>query len=108
MGAAMLGSLREPLARLLGRLESRSVDSFVVLQVLNVADAVLTGLGLQRRAVTEANPVARLIGMPLKIVLVGIASWFVYRWRPRLLLVPIVALIAVLAYHIGGLVVNAR
>ena len=108
IGGAFLGAMRQPLIHFLRRLDANPRDAFISLQLLNVADAVLTGVGLERGDVIEANPVVRVIGMPLKIIIVGFAGWWVYRWRPRALLAPVVVLTGVLAYHLGGLVVNAH
>ena len=106
IGIVFLGTLREPTARWLLRLDRRPLEGFVVFQALNVTDAVLTGLGLARGSVLEANPVARFIGMPAKIIIGGAAGWLLYRYKPRALILPVVALLGVLAYHLGGLVVN--
>lgn len=107
-GVALIGFSRRPLTRIIDALNSEPLFALFLLQALNIADAVLTSFGLHRRVVTEANPIARLIGMPAKIIVVGVAGWSLYRWRPRWLVVPVIALMAVLIYHVGGLVVNAH
>lgn len=108
IGVAFLGAIRHPFDTWIKHLDTHPFQSFVALQSLNVADALLTALGLHQGSITEANPAARFIGMPLKIVLGGVAGWLLYRWRPRLLLIPIVVLAGVVVYHVGGLVVNAH
>ena len=54
----------------------------------------------------ELNPVVRAIGLPAKLVLVGLLSWFLYRRRPAALLIPAAILLVVLAYHVSGLVID--
>jgi hypothetical protein len=66
--------------------------------ILNVADAILTDLAVRAGLATELNPVASAIGTPGKIALVGVASFLLYRIRPRALLWPILALALVVAY----------
>jgi hypothetical protein len=69
-----------------------------VLNALNVADAWLTTVALERGIAIEANPVVRLIGMPGKLALVAGAGWLLYRLRPRALLVPNTALVLGVAW----------
>ena len=66
--------------------------------ILNVADATLTDLAVRAGLATELNPVASAIGTPGKLALVGVASFLLYRIRPRALLWPTLALALVVAY----------
>jgi hypothetical protein len=78
----------------------------VVVIALNVADAVLTQFAVRSGAAVELNPVVRTIGLPAKVILVGLLSWFLYRRRPAALLIPAMILLVVLAYHVSGLVID--
>ena len=79
-----------------------SWDLFWILNILNVADAVLTWLVVDAGIAREANPVVRSIGIPGKVLLVGIAGFLLKRVRPRALWIPIGALGAVLLWTLGG------
>ncbi len=51
----------------------------------------------------EANPVVvDIIGLPGKVVLVAVASWLLYRLRPRALWWPTTALAVVFVWHLAG------
>ncbi|MCU1429711.1 MAG: hypothetical protein JWL83_3711 [Actinomycetia bacterium] len=87
----------------LRRLSDHPVALLLTCNGLNVADAVLTASALRVHEAAEVNPVIRTIGLPAKIVLVGIASALLARWRPRLLVVPIVVLTGVFIWHLAGI-----
>ena len=65
---------------------------------LNVADALLTDLSIRWGLATELNPVASALGTWGKLGLVAVASYVLYRIRPRALLWPALALAAVVLY----------
>jgi hypothetical protein len=88
------------------RSTDRPLGTLVLLNCLNVADALLTGIGISRGVASEFNPVVDFIGLPLKIVLVAVASIAVYRMRPAWLPYPTAALLLVFGYHLSGLVIN--
>jgi hypothetical protein len=85
------------------RAEERPWSLVVACNALNIADALLTSSALRAHEAVEANPVIHVIGLPAKVILVGVASVLVARWRPRLLLVPIVVLAAVFMWHLAGI-----
>jgi hypothetical protein len=91
-----------------GSLSIRAVRRPLVLlalvNIFNVADALLTLLGERGGALVETNPFVAQLGLLPKIVAVALASWLIYRLRPRWLLTPAVLLACVLIYHVGGLV----
>ena len=66
--------------------------------ILNLADAILTDLAIRTGLATELNPVASAIGTPGKVALVGVASFLLYRIRPRALVWPTLALASVVGY----------
>ena len=74
----------------------------LVVNVLNVVDAVLTVLWIELGIAREANPIVDAIGFPAKIVGVAILSAAAAVLRPRALLVPIVALALVVVYPVVG------
>lgn len=101
--AALLGSLWEPIAAGLRLLRARPLMMFVVVNGLNVADAVLTRLAVGSGLATELNPLVRAGGLTLKIASVTVLSWIMLRRRPEALIWPIAALGSVVAYHVAGL-----
>lgn len=76
----------------------RALFLLAAVNILNVADATLTDLAVRAGSATELNPVASAIGTPGKLALVGVASFLLYRIRPRALLWPTLALALVVAY----------
>lgn len=66
--------------------------------ILNLADAILTDLAIRAGLATELNPVASAIGTPGKVALVGVASFLLYRIRPRALVWPALVLASVVGY----------
>ena len=69
---------------------------------------MLTRFALHSEQAVEANPVIRAVGVPVKIVAVALLGWLLYRVRPRAVVWPVVAFVAVLAWHIAGDVVSSR
>lgn len=80
----------------------RPLGLLVAVNALNVLDAALTVLWIEMGIAVEGNPLVDAIGFPAKVVVVAVGSYVVYRLRPRWLLVPVVALAAVCAYHLVG------
>ena len=85
-----------------GRRLNSGWDLFWILNILNVADAVLTWLVVEAGIAREANPVVRSIGAPGKVFLVGMAGFLLMRIRPRALWIPIGALGAAVLWTLGG------
>ena len=103
---ALVVSTWEPVSSAMRRSEESPVALLVAVNVLNVADALFTQFAVRAGQATELNPLIRSIGLPAKIVGVGLLSWLLYRRRPALLLIPAAALLIVLAYHVSGLVID--
>jgi Domain of unknown function (DUF5658) len=99
-------SVWELLSAAMRRSEESPVGLLVAVNLLNVADALFTRLAVHAGQATELNPLVRAVGLPAKVVGVGLLSWLLYRRRPALLLIPAAALLVVLAYHVSGLVVD--
>ena len=76
------------------------------LNMLNLADALLTWFAVTSGGALELNPFVRTLGLPFKLVAVGALSLLLYKRRPAALVWPIAVLLWVLCYHISGLVVN--
>jgi hypothetical protein len=104
--AAGLGAMWVPVARLAGRARDSNTFLLISVNVLNVADAILTWAAVHSGDAIETNPIIGLIGLPAKILLVAGASIWVSRTRPRVLVVPLFVLAAVFAYHLIGLRLN--
>ena len=103
---AVVVSCWEPLSTAMRGSEESPLGLLIAVNVLNVADAALTQFAIRAGQATELNPLVRSIGLPAKIVGVGLLSWLLYRKRPALLLIPAAALLLVLAYHVSGLVID--
>ena len=73
VGAALMAAAWVPLSRRLDELSERPLLCLILLNALNVADVLLTRFALGSEQAVEANPFARLLGWPLKLVLVGAA-----------------------------------
>lgn len=85
-------------------LRGEALLAFLVLNALNVLDALLTWYVLNRGLAVEGNPVIGVISLPGKIALVALAGWFVAHLRPRALPSPIVALALVALWTLTGVV----
>jgi hypothetical protein len=100
---AVLGSSPR-VGEIAARATKRPLVLLVLVNALNVADALLTIMGESRGTLVETNPLVAELGLIPKVVGVALASWLAYRLRPRWLLVPAIVLACVLIYHAGGLV----
>ena len=69
-----LGLAPGPAARTLERLRESPLSALILLNVLNVADAVLTWAAIDSKQASEANPVVRMLGLPAKVMLVAAIS----------------------------------
>src|SRR5204863_9595610 len=85
VGVTALGVAPGPVARAINRLRATPLSALVLLNVLNVADAVLTWLAIDSHQASEANPVVRMLGLPAKVMLVAAISLVLYRRRPHAL-----------------------
>jgi hypothetical protein len=104
--AVALGGAWRPLAVGLKRLEGRPWTLFWIANGLNVADAVITWSFLRSGQIQEANPFVRGIGLPTKVILVGLLTWLLVRARPRALVWPILVLAFVMAWDVAGVVLS--
>jgi uncharacterized protein DUF5658 len=106
VAVGLIASAWQPFAWLVRRLQDRPIRLVLAVNVLNVADAVMTLLAVRSGGAYESNPVVRLVGLPAKVVLVGLLTWLVYRRKPSALVWPFAALTLVAAYHFAGIIVN--
>jgi len=104
--AVFLGAAWRPLADGLKRLEGRPWALFWIANGLNVADAVITWSFLRSGQIQEANPFVRGIGLPAKVILVGLLTWLLVRARPRALVWPILVLAFVMAWDVAGILLS--
>jgi hypothetical protein len=107
LSAALIASLWLVFARWIDTSTRHPAATLVVLNVLNVADALFTRFAVAAGVATELNPLVDGAGMILKVLLVAAAGFVIYRVRPRLLIWPTLALVAVTLWHLVGMVVNA-
>ena len=91
------------LAEAIQEAKAHPIGTLVLLNVLNVLDAVLSELAIGAGAARELNPLVLAIGIPAKIVLVAACSSLLLWRRPRALVWPTLAFVALAAYHLTGL-----
>jgi len=103
IAAGLLGSAWPFATRLLSSVQRKPVTLVVAVNMLNIADAVLTMTAINANEAVEANPVASTLGMPAKIVLVAVASIWLARRYPQALIWPMLGLTAVFSWHVAGL-----
>ena len=89
---------------LLHPLQGEALLAYLVLNVLNILDALLTWYVFRRGLAIEGDPVIGVIGLPGKIVLVAFAGWIVAHLSPRSLIIPIVALGLVALWTLTGVI----
>ena len=75
---------------------------FWMTNALNLLDALITAILIQKGIAGEANPIVASIGWHGKFALVLAASLVLDRLRPRALVVPCVALSTVVCYSALG------
>jgi hypothetical protein len=92
------------LTDLLRRAVGRPFALLVIVNALNVLDAILTWLGQANGTLEEANPLVAWSGLLPKVLFVGVLSVLVYRTEARWLTVPIGVFVGLNLYHVGGLV----
>lgn len=106
IAVALLAGTWQRLAGWFAKAQDPPLGMLLVLNLLNLADASLTSLAIGAGQALEANPLLRNGGLGIKIIGVFVASGLLYRMRPRLLLWPAVAYVAVLGYHLAGFVLR--
>ena len=74
----------------------------VALNVLNVVDIVASDAAIRAGEAAELNPFVGATGSGVKIALVLACSVLLYRVRPRALIWPTMAFVALTAYHLTG------
>jgi hypothetical protein len=102
----LIASAWQPLAWAIRKLQERPVRLVIAVNVLNLVDAVMTVMAVRSGGAYESNPVVRLVGLPAKVVLVGLLTWLLYRRKPSAMVWPFAALTLVAAYHVAGIIVN--
>jgi Domain of unknown function (DUF5658) len=106
VAVGLIASAWQPLAWAIRKLQARPLRLVIAVNVLNVVDAVMTSLAVRSGGAFEANPIVRLVGLPAKVVLVGLLTWLLYRRKPSALVWPFGALLCVAGYHVAGIFVN--
>jgi hypothetical protein len=80
----------------------------VALNVLNVVDIVASDAAIRAGEATELNPFVGATGSRVKVALVLVCSVLPYRVRPRALIWPTMAFVALTAYHLTGWLVMSE
>jgi uncharacterized protein DUF5658 len=94
--------LTPALTDLLRRAVHRPRALLLVVNALNLMDAILTWVGRSNGTLEEANPIVAWSGLVPKVLLVGALSALVYRLRPRWLVVPVGVFAGLILYHLAG------
>jgi hypothetical protein len=95
--------LTPALTDLLRRWVNRPLALLLVVNALNLLDAILTWVGRSNGTLEEANPIVAWSGLAPKVLLVGALSALIYRLRPRWLVIPAGVFSGLILYHLGGL-----
>jgi hypothetical protein len=102
----LIASAWQPLAWAIRKLQEQPFRLAIAVNALNFLDALMTLVAVRSGGAYESNPVVRLVGLPAKVVLVGLLTWLLYRRKPSALVWPFAALLLVAGYHVAGIVVN--
>jgi hypothetical protein len=102
----LIASTWRSLAWVMRKLQERPLRLAIAVNVLNLVDALMTLVAVRSGGAYESNPVVRLVGLPAKVVLVGLLTWLLYRRKSSALVWPFAALLLVAGYHVAGMVVN--
>jgi hypothetical protein len=102
--AAVVGASAGWIDRSIDRLGSSTVGLVAAVNLLNILDVVLTYVSIGRVGASELNPVAQQVGVPAKLGVVAVASVVVARFRPRLLVVAVVAYLLLTVWQVAGLI----
>jgi hypothetical protein len=106
VAVGLIASAWQPLAWVIRKLQEQPFRLAIAVNVLNLVDAVMTLLAVRSGGAYESNPIVRLVGLPAKIVLVGLLTWLLYRRKPSAMVWPFTVLTLVAAYHVAGIFVN--
>jgi hypothetical protein len=104
----VFAAMWEPLSRGLHALVDKPRRALLLLNALNVVDAMFTAFAVRTEGALEANPFVRVIGLPAKILLVGMLSPLVFRARPHALAWLTLILAGVLVWHLAGFWASPR
>lgn len=74
----------------------------VMVNVLNIADAVFTWVLVRHGTGEELNPIVDAIGLPGKVVGVAVGTYMLYRIKPDSLRWALIPVAAIVAYHVMG------
>jgi len=83
--------------------KARPLGALVLLNGLNVLDAILSDAAIGAGTASELNPFVLAVGTPVKLILVVACSVLLYWKRPRALVWPSLAFVVLAAYHLTGL-----
>ncbi|HWO71672.1 MAG TPA: hypothetical protein VNP94_13135, partial [Actinomycetota bacterium] len=92
----------ESVERGVGRLAGRPVVALALLNALNGLDSLATEAAIRAGHATELNPAVSAFGHGPKLALVAVVGLVLLRARPRALVWPVAALLALAAYHLTG------
>jgi hypothetical protein len=82
---------------------SRPVGTLVLLNGLNLLDAILSDAAIGAGTARELNPFVMAIGGPAKLASVAALSGLLFWKRPSALVYPALVFVALISYHLMGL-----
>lgn len=85
----------------------RPITLLLALNVLNVVDVVASDAAIRAGEAAELNPFVGAIGTGIKLLLVAACSLLIHRLRPKALIWPTAAFLALAVYHLTGWLVMA-
>lgn len=84
-------------------MQERAMGALMLLNGLNLLDAILSDAAIGARTARELNPLVMAIGGPAKLALVAVLSGLLFWKRPKALVYPALVFITLIAYHAAGL-----
>lgn len=103
LATGLFRSMAEVTAEAIDQMQERPTGTLVLLNALNVVDAILSDAAIGAGIAREVNPIVLAIGPVAKLALVA-ALGAALRWRrPRALVWPTLAFAVLAAYHLTGL-----
>ena len=86
--------------------KARPLGTLILLNVLNIADAMLSEAAINAGSAHELNPFVLAVGFPAKVTLVAMFSGLLLWRRPQALVWPALVFVVLGAYHLTGLLAN--
>ena len=89
--------------KVLGEARRSPFGTLILLNGLNVVDAIMSDAAIGAGVARELNPLILAVGAPVKLALVAALSLLLCWKRPQALVVPGGVFVVLIAYHLTGL-----